>query len=170
MHRMIALLGLTVLAALTGNAAASQAQGGERGAVRMFLESVYARYVDANSAPETLGRDAPRLFSRRLVALIREDQRLARGEVGLIDHDPICSCQDWRDLAVRRIDVTVSSATRASAVVEFTNAGQRVRTRFTLSREAVGWRIDDVREPHARGLRATLERGLAQSRARSAEP
>lgn len=164
------MLGLTVLAGLAGNVRAWEAQGGEKIAVRMFLESVYARYADATTGPETLGRDAPQLFSRRLVALIREDQRLARGEVGLLDHDPICSCQDWRDLAVHRIEVTVSSATRAAAVVEFTNAGQRVQTRFTLSREAAGWRIDDVREPHAQSLRVTLERGLAKSRARSAEP
>ena len=60
-------------------------------APKAWLEHVYAGYRSESFNPF----DHPdRYFSPRLAAAIAEDARLAKGEVGYLDGDPICQCQD----------------------------------------------------------------------------
>jgi hypothetical protein len=86
-----------------------------------------------------------RYFAPRLIAAIREDSRLAHGEVGYVDGDPICECQDPDGLHAKITRVTLQDASKANAdvILEFTDSTAR-RVRFSLLRATAGWRIADV--------------------------
>ena len=109
---------------------------------RAFLERTYASYRSPDFNPfDHLGR----YFAPRLIAAIREDSRLAHGEVGYVDGDPICQCQDPDGLRAKVTRVTLQGSSKASAdvIVDFTDSTAR-RLRFRLVRTAGGWRIADV--------------------------
>ena len=58
---------------------------------KAYMERLYASYRNPNFNPF----DHPeRYFAPKLMAAIKEDARLAHGEVGYVDGDPICQCQD----------------------------------------------------------------------------
>jgi hypothetical protein len=107
-----------------------------------FLERTYASYRNPNFNPFD---HLDRYFAPRLIAAIREDSRLARGEVGYVDGDPICQCQDPDGVHAKVTRVRLQGPSRASAevIVDFTDSTAR-RLRFSLVRTAAGWRIADV--------------------------
>jgi hypothetical protein len=143
---------------LTPQGWASDAQS-----ARAFLEGVYAKYAASNNGPDTLGKDAPDLFAPELLALIREDQRVAQGEVGLLDHDPICSCQDTEGLKVTALKVIPTGQHQVKAKVSFVNGGHPVRVGFSLIQDDSGhWRILDIAEPTVPSLKRYLKDGLAK--------
>lgn len=150
------------LAWLPTVAAATDAQS-----PREFLKEAYASYVDGSTARNALGQDAESLFAPALLALIREDQRTAHGEVGLLDHDPICACQDFERLRVVSIHITSLAKSSAHARVRIMNGGHQVRIDFALILGADGWRIQDIDEPGIGSLMRYLQRGLAASRGKA---
>jgi hypothetical protein len=109
---------------------------------RAFLERTYASYRNPRFNPFD---HLDRYFAPRLFAAIREDSRLARGEVGYVDGDPICQCQDPAGVHAKVTRVTRQGPARARAevIVDFTDSTAR-RVRFSLVRGAAGWRIADV--------------------------
>jgi uncharacterized protein DUF3828 len=128
-----------------------------------YMEHVYANYRNSNFNP----LDHPdRYFAPRLVAAISEDARLAKGEVGYVDGDPICQCQDPAGLHAKVTRVTQQSAAKAIAdvIIGFTDSTAR-RVQFSLVRTAVGWRIADVSssdEPSfLRAIEASNRKGRA---------
>jgi hypothetical protein len=127
---------------------------------RVFLDRIYAQYVGPGNGPQCLGKDAPELFAPELLTLIREDQRNSQGEVGLLDHDPICSCQDFENLKVTKIKVTESGTNRAKAKVSFVNGGRKVEVGFLLVRKSDQWRILDIQESKVPSLKSYLKNGL----------
>jgi hypothetical protein len=131
-----------------------------------FVASVYSRY-SGDSDPQTLDARAASVFAPHLLSLIREDARLAKGEAGLLDHDPICSCQDWKGLKVTAIHIVPDKAGRARASVEFINGGRSVNVVLSLVPEGGAWRISDVREPDVPSIRRYLEKALATSKAKT---
>jgi len=143
---------------------ASQTWASDGNSARAFLERVYAKYAASTKGPDTLGKDAPTLFASELLALIREDQHNSKGEVGLLDHDPICSCQDSEGLKVTAIRVTPTGQHGAKAKVTFVNGGHTVRVGLSLTQESGHWRILDVQESAVPSLKRYLRDGLAQSR------
>jgi hypothetical protein len=125
---------LLVLAAATAQPQAASA--------RAFLERTYASYRNPRFNP----LDHPdRYFAPRLIAAMREDARLARGEVGYVDGDPICQCQDADGVHAKVVRVTPQgpAKARAEVIVDFTDSTAR-RVRFSLVRGPAGWRIADV--------------------------
>ena len=52
-----------------------------------------------------------------MIAAFREDARLAKGEVGFVDADPFCQCQDDSGLKSKVVSVTMTSANGTDAVV-----------------------------------------------------
>ena len=107
-----------------------------------FVAGLYHAYE--RSQPNYIGSRAASVFSPRLLDLIRRDERDAHGEVGALDGDPICDCQDAD--GVRLTALTVAPAGRGRATA-------RVRLHFpdgpramTLDLTSVGgqWRVDDV--------------------------
>jgi hypothetical protein len=109
---------------------------------RAFLERTYASYANPNFNPFD---HLDRYFAPRLIGAIREDARLAHGEVGYVDGDPICQCQDPDGVHAKVTRVSLQGPSKASAevIVDFTDSTAR-RVRFSLVRTAAGWRIADV--------------------------
>ena len=109
---------------------------------RAYMERVYASYREKEFNP----LDHPsRYFAPRLVAAMDEDARLAHGEVGYVDGDPICQCQDPDGLHAKVLKVTQQGASKALAevIIDFTDSTAR-RVTFSLLRTNAGWRIADV--------------------------
>ena len=97
-------------------AAAAQPQAGTP---RAFLERTYASYGSPNFNPFD---HLDRYFAPRLIAALRENSRLAHDEVGYVDGDPICQCQDPDGLHAKITRVTLQGAGKASAEVASTGS------------------------------------------------
>jgi hypothetical protein len=120
-----------------------------------FVTGLYAAY--ARSEPDYLGRQAGRVFTPRLLALIRRDERAARGEVGALDGDPICDCQDPGGLKLTWVGVDHFHPGHAAVRVELAFPdGRRVIT-LDLAAAHGAWRVDDVHSQSTPSLVRYLE-------------
>ena len=111
---------------------------------RQFMTRVYAQYRHPD-------------FSPRLRAAIAEDARLAHGEVGYVDGDPVCQCQD---AAGMRPSVTAVAQHGANATVRVTIGWEHDPARpatFILVRTKAGWRIADVGSADEPSLLSAIE-------------
>jgi hypothetical protein len=109
---------------------------------KAFVERIYAGYRDSDYSPLAHPR---RIFAAPLVAAIREDSRLSRGEVGYMDADPLCQCQDPAGLRplIREIGRPNRSTATAHLLLDFGGSDRR-ELRLRLVRTAAGWRVADV--------------------------
>jgi hypothetical protein len=83
-------------------------------------------------------------FVRSLADLIWKDAHGPKGEVGVIDGDPLYDAQDM-EIKNFAIGKSVSdSASKARVPVTFENFGEKKTITFLLSKGAAGWRIDDI--------------------------
>lgn len=151
------IVGIVVLIALTSPGAWGQ----DTSSAERFLRNLYLPYTKGK-APNPTGTLAPLLFEPALLALIRRDQALANGEIGKLDHDPICSCQDYDALTALSISVDLESNTLARAKVSFINGSEHVVVQFQLATVFGNWRICDIQERHLASLRKLLEAGAAR--------
>jgi hypothetical protein len=100
------------------------------------------------------------VFDPSLAGLIEEDTRLAGGEVGALDGDPLCDCQDDTG------DSYTVGLARADgpngAVVEVVRHDHNVKPvaletiKISLRRVGGAWRIHDVGSPNMPSLYAYL--------------
>jgi len=141
------------------------AWAGDSDPVASFLQHLYAPYTEG-AAPNPTGAMAPSIFTPALLALIRKDQRLAQGEAGVLDHDPICGCQDYDALRSLSISVPPHGDDRASGIVSFNNGSQQVTIKFQMIQIGGQWRIDDITEDKTSSLRLFLEKGIADYKKR----
>lgn len=132
-------------------AAAAAAQAPET--ARHFVERVYAGYRDPDFSPL---KRPERVFAPALVAAIREEARLSRGEVGFMDADPLCDCQDPASMrpTVTEATRTGPAAARVRVALRFGDEIRRVA--LNLVRTAAGWRIADVSDADEPSLLADL--------------
>jgi len=140
MHRS----GPMILALLAALAVAAQAAAADPDVdtARRFVEQVYRAYCGTCEVP--FERRAPRLLSRGLLALVERDRReTPQGDVGALDGDPLCDCQDHSISGVRVV-AEEAGAGRATAVAEFRNFGEPQTVRLDLVVEKGGWRIDNI--------------------------
>ena len=146
-------LALALAAALAGPAPATRPTPG-LDAARSFVSDLYAGY--AHGAPDYLGKGADRVFSTRLLGLIRADQKATPdGDVGALDGDPICDCQDQQitDVAV---EATPLSPGHVRARVRFRNFGRPQDLTLDLALGRRGWRVDDVHSRETPSLTTLL--------------
>jgi hypothetical protein len=130
---------------------------------RQFMQRLYGYYAQPDYSPFT---HPGRVFAPRLLASINEDSRLAHGEVGYLDGDPVCQCQDTSGM---HPSVTgVRAAGHGIAIVRVSIAwdgGKPTRAQFTLTRTAKGWRIADVSSADEPSLLHALEAANRKARA-----
>ncbi|HEY2753472.1 DUF3828 domain-containing protein [Phenylobacterium sp.] len=134
-------LGGVLAVLILGSASAARAQ--DLADAHVFVSALYAAYQ--RHEPAHLGRQARAVFSPRILALIRLDTaRTPAGDIGALDGDPICDCQDAGGLRVEDVQISGGGDARANATV---------RLRFpdgprTMRLDLVGlnshWRVDDV--------------------------
>lgn len=156
--RSRALLALVALIAIPALAQTPVPAGAKRDA-EAFVRATYRRYdVRSAAGPDFTGRNAGGVFTPALVLLIRRDQRQARGEVGKLDGDPICDCQDLDGLKLTAVQITEATDHAATAAVTLTfppNEVTHIRLRLVLLPQ--GWRIDDVETKDTPSLRKLLQ-------------
>ncbi len=126
---------------------------------RGFVAGLYRAYA-RSPEPDYLGSRARTIFSPRLLSLIRRDEQSAKGDVGVLDGDPICDCQDPDGIRLVGLDVGPAGPGRAIARVRVHFAGERAEA-MTLDLVSIRgrWRIDDVHTPDTPSLVRLLEMG-----------
>jgi hypothetical protein len=129
-----------------------------------FMQRLYANYRHSDYSPFT---HPERVFAPRLLGEINEDSKLAHGEVGYLDGDPVCQCQDsggmhpavtgvmWRDRD--------HAAVRVSIGWEHDKPSQAT---FSLVRTKAGWRIADVASADEPSLLGALKKANRKARAK----
>jgi hypothetical protein len=144
-------------------AAASPAAAQDLGVAKSFVTTLYAAYAKP-PGPDYLGRQAKDTFSPALLELMRrEAARTPKGEVGALDGDPICNCQDYEITGVS-VAVTATGPDRATAVVGFRNFGEAQSVGLDLVWAQGRWRVDDVHAREMLSLVKLLEGALAGPR------
>ncbi|MDQ2999956.1 MAG: YbjP/YqhG family protein [Fibrobacterota bacterium] len=123
-----------------------------------FIAGLYESYQSPKE-PDFLGKAADTLFDPDLLSLIRKDQKLADVEVGILDYDPVCDCQDF-DISNVRIDAKKSGKSSLEAEVHFTNSGSEVNLGFTLKGDGKRWKIADIRSRSTPSLYRLLQTQL----------
>jgi len=98
-----------------------------------------------------MGTRAAQWFDAEMAALMTEDARLSNGEVGALDADPVCDCQDYGKLSANiKIEQVTTTTARAQAVItetdtSFTPDARQPRTlTYSLVLENGEWRIHDI--------------------------
>ena len=131
---------------------------------KAFLERVYASYHDRNFSPF---EHADRYFAPKLKAAIDEDSRLAHGEVGYLDGDPICQCQDSDGLKSKVLKIRLQGADKAFAEVLLDYPDSTAtHVKFSLVKTKAGWRIADVTSGDEPSLLRAIETSNREARAK----
>jgi hypothetical protein len=112
------------------------------------VELLYQHY--ANNAPgvvfDASGPD--QIVSTRLMKEVAEDQKLtAEGDVGYLNYDPVCNCQDYDNLMLERVDIVTHDPQHVDAVVRFrpfSDGPETVTQTLVLVDENGRWLIDDI--------------------------
>ena len=129
---------------------------------RAFVERIYAGYRDSEYSPFA----APeRFFAAPLVAAMEEDSRLSYGEVGFLDGDPLCQCQDPSGLeaVVREIRQPARRTATVRILLRLNGSDER-DVSLRLVRTAAGWRIADIAAPGEPSLLRDLQRSNRRRR------
>jgi hypothetical protein len=139
-----------VIAALIVSATAVPAFAADNSAsAKAWVERYYAHPIKGEAG----------VYDASMVALMRKDRKLAHGEVGALDSDPMCQCQDDTGMKVEVVD---AHATGKSAVVHvrliFTEEKPPLTIPVELDLTAVGksWRVHDVKSKNTPSLRAYM--------------
>jgi hypothetical protein len=106
---------------------------------RSFLDRVIA-YETSGSA-NLQSSTFLALLTPRLRAAVQADT--IGVNIGVLDYDPICQCQDKDGLKMRILSLAGRGST-AMAIVENIHGGKRTRVRFRLALTGEGWRLADV--------------------------
>ena len=125
-------------------------------APQAFIHRIYAGYARKNY--DSL-RHIDLIFSPDLGAAIRTDERLAKGEVGYLDGDPLCDCQDHGKLTarIRALNLPTRTSAIATMHVDFgTGETKELRLKLVLGRH--GWRVADIVSSDDTSLLAELNR------------
>jgi hypothetical protein len=145
-------------------AAAAAAAQPQAETPRSFMERLYAAYRDTDFSPF---EHPERVFAPRLLAAINEDSRLNQGEVGYLDGDPICQCQDATGLQTTITRVRLQGRDKATVNVSIGLTGYKPRpATFSLIRTRAGWRIADVSSPDEPSMLRGIEQSNREARAR----
>jgi hypothetical protein len=174
--RLVPLVFGTFAVVLAAASSPVPACGQDANSARQFLASVYKHYENHGKGIDISGSKALNYFDASLNALIDADAKaVGPNEVGVLDGDPICSCQDWDGIWNLKIDLQMLKDGHARAAVSFAlfapQAGGDPNLRsleMTLAPEGGQWRIWNIldkSDPKAPfDLRAELQKEIRTSK------
>jgi uncharacterized protein DUF3828 len=123
-----------------------------------FVYRIYGNYGQGGYSPLL---NPEKLFSQTLTAAINQDS--SGGEVGYLDGDPLCDCQDYEAITARIVSMKRPNARSATARVHVTLGPAAERDlKLNLVLTASGWRIADVVDPRGHSLLRELQRSNAK--------
>jgi len=129
-------LGWGLSAAMAGEPNAASAE--------QFLRGLYAKYTHNGKPTPFVYPDARTIADANMMALLKRDRDKSNGEVGAMDSDPVCRCQDWEAIKVTALQVAIQGANAASADVTFSDMGEVQKVHYSLAWTKDGWRIHDI--------------------------
>ena len=128
---------------------------------RAFTLGLYRAYE--HGEPDYLGKQARQVFSPALLSLMRREAAATpKGDVGALDGDPICDCQDPGGLADAQVHAVQVGPGRVRADVHF-RIGREPQS-VTLDLVAVHgrWRVNDVHTHDMKSLVGLLRQSLRE--------
>jgi hypothetical protein len=136
---------------------------------KAFLESLYAHYATSKDDTfQPFDGSAKDVLDPDTLALMKADAKALNGELGDIDGDWLCDCQDFTSIkatiAVQSATPTTAKATSDFKDVEDTSPKLRHDT-FDLVKTPAGWRIHDMGTEDQPSLRKVLQDEIAKLKA-----
>ena len=97
-------------------------------------------------------------FEKSLADMIWKDQVSSKGEVGVLDGDPLYDAQDMeiKNFAIGNAE---TEGAKAKVTVTFENFGQKKSLVFMLGKGNTGWRINDIDYGQEGTLRGWFKQG-----------
>jgi hypothetical protein len=152
------------------------ASGPDADAAKAFLDGLYAHYKASSStgaAWAPMDANIKEVFDAEMVKLMATDTKALKGELGEIDGDWLCDCQDWGSI-VATVTVTEASPTEAKAVAVFHDTqvsdDHPGRDTFDLVKTPGGWRVHDMGTTSDPSLRAVLTKEIADLKSGKTKP
>ncbi len=105
-----------------------------------FLDAVYK--AESDPAPNTFGAKSSKVYDAAFLRLMSLDDCLSNGDIGTLDYDPLCNCQDPAAVKATPV-ITRADGTTASANVQLKSAVKEALT-MDLVFEAGHWRVHDI--------------------------
>lgn len=130
-----------------------------------FLVEVYNRYKEGGAPIPFAEKGKNQIISESFMKIVEEDATLADGEVGALDYDPICWCQDWETMKIYNIDVK-SNGHEATGFIDYSlwkDESSRRTQHFKLLLEKERWYIDDIMTDEG-SLRRMIEESNEQQK------
>jgi len=159
------LVGLAAIIAIAFAPTRSSAQTLDQ--ANAFVRDVYDHYqrwaaAKSPSAGQSFKESA--VYSPALIDLMRKDNKAADGEVGYLDYDPICNCQDFDGLKVaeQRVIKTGEQTATGSVALKYAGEPRVVKIDLLLVWTASGWRIDDIKTSDTPSLQAALKQSTIE--------
>jgi hypothetical protein len=149
---------LSIAAACLASVASPLAAAPDAAGARAFVEKLYSHYPsnpDATAFDPT-GKNTGDVFDPGMIAAFREDARLAHGEVGFVDADPLCQCQDDSGLKSTVSSVTMTGPNAADVVVDLHYPDGTLALTLHLVPVKGAWRIHDLATKDVKSYRADL--------------
>ncbi len=152
------------------------AESPDAAAAKAFLEGLYAHYKASSSTGTTwapMDANIKEVFDADMVKLMAADTKALKGDLGEIDGDWLCDCQDWGSIAAT-VTVTSATPTDAKAVAVFHDTEVKEesarRDTFDLVKTPAGWRIHDMGTMSDPSLRAVLIKEIADLKSGKTKP
>jgi hypothetical protein len=125
-----------------------------------FLTGLYAHYKTSKTDTfEPFGANKAEVFDADTVALMDEDAKVLKGELGEVDGDLLCDCQDFVSLQ-SQVAVQSATPTAAEATADVHDVGMPGmdprHIQFKLSKTNGVWRIHDIKADSQDWLRQML--------------
>jgi hypothetical protein len=127
---------------------------------KAFLEGLYAHYkTNTDNSFNMYGASKRQVFDPDVIALLAADQKALKGDVGVLDSDWLCGCQDFVSLQTT-IAVQSATPTTAEATADFRDTGMSDdkpgHESFDLVKVGSAWRIHDIHTDDTPSLRKAL--------------
>ncbi|MEI7932469.1 MAG: DUF3828 domain-containing protein [Alphaproteobacteria bacterium] len=134
---------------------AAQTQAG----AEAFVNRIYREFQGyANAAPESMPKplEQARIYDKSMLDLLAQSERLAAGNLGAWEADPLCACQDPAGMT-SQIEMKGQSGATATATVRL-GFGPKVWQDLTLDLvyEDGHWRVHDIESGDLPSARETL--------------
>jgi len=146
-----------IVAACLGIVAAAAAAP-DAASARDFVEKLYSHYPSNPNrmAFDPTGKNAGEVFDPGMIAAFREDATLANGEVGFVEADPLCQCQDDSGLKPTVLSVIMTGPNTADAVISLQHPSDTLALTLHLVPVKGAWRIYDLSVGDVKSYRADL--------------
>lgn len=150
-------------------AAAAQPASSNADDAKAFLQGLYGHYkTSKDDTFQPFDGSSSEVLDPDTLALMKADAKALNGELGDIDGDWLCDCQDFTSIKAT-ITVQSATATTAKATSDFhdvddTSRGLRHDT-FDLVKTPAGWRIHDMGTEDQPSLRKVLQDEIAKLKA-----